>query len=117
MFKLAKGWTKTKVMNRIKKYNNGKPAKNKDGICLYKANGGNRCAIGCFIPDGHPALKSRLAIADLLGEFPDLAKHLPFKGTKALEIFQNAHDGVGSNGYSDVHKSVKAFLKEEVSGK
>lgn len=40
--------------------------------CLYLAPDGTRCAIGCLIPDGHPALRAHADAAELLMRFPDL---------------------------------------------
>ena len=40
--------------------------------CEYISSDGLKCAIGCLIPDGHPALKSRDGVTNLMKEFPDL---------------------------------------------
>jgi hypothetical protein len=95
MYKLINGWTKEKVMEQVKKYNNNTKAKNKIA-CVYLAPNGNRCAIGCFIPDGHPALTATsCAASELVNEYPDLKTVMPFRASE-LDDFQVAHDRTGN---------------------
>ena len=105
--KLINGWTKRKVMNRIKKYNNGKRAVNYTGDrCVYLAPNGNRCAIGCFIPDSHSALCEKCKVESLIENYPDLTTVMPFE-VGGLVLFQTAHDDAPTE---QVHREIKIFL-------
>jgi hypothetical protein len=120
MYKLINGWTKEKVMKQIKKYNNDRVSFSpSQRVCVYQTrNGANRCAVGCFIPDGHPGLKHEGDVESLLTEYPDLKTIMPFD---ILEIadFQCQHDILGNSMNPNsrpkgVHKAIKRFLDEEV---
>jgi hypothetical protein len=41
--------------------------------CQYLTDDGLRCAIGCHIPDGHPAQKEDMTFDTLSRKYPDLA--------------------------------------------
>jgi hypothetical protein len=113
MFKLSNGWTKERVMEQIRKYNNGTRSEvSEDGEinCLYKAPNGNRCAIGCFIPDDHPSLEWEGGVLHLKRIYPELMKLMPFDEPMALLAFQRSHD----NSDGDVYQSVQHFLNCEV---
>lgn len=118
MYKLANGWTKESVMAQVKKYNNNNRAtryvegRNKP-MCSYKDDNGNRCAVGCFIPDGHPALNSPANASCLMTEFPELQKLMPFDNPDALIEFQRAHDNAIAG---DVYNEVQFFLASQVEG-
>jgi len=46
------GFTRESVMRQIRDRNLGYPAYNYSGEqCMYRANDGNQCLVGCFIPD------------------------------------------------------------------
>lgn len=50
-------------------------AKDANENCIYLDEAtGNRCAIGCLIPDGHEALNSLSDMEGLLEEYPDLVE-------------------------------------------
>lgn len=53
MYKCVNGWTKEKMKEAIRAGNNGtRSAKSDDpDSCLYRGDNGNKCAIGCFMPD------------------------------------------------------------------
>jgi hypothetical protein len=105
MYKLANGWTKEKVMQQIKKYNSGTKAKIPGCFgCSYQTPYGNRCAIGCFIPDGHPGLKSGSLVNDLLEVYPELKDKMPFRSMRALRAFQITHDSCKGSVYDAVDK-------------
>lgn len=42
--------------------------------CLYLAPDGNKCVVGIFIPDGHPAQEFEGDVSNLLDQFDDLPK-------------------------------------------
>lgn len=44
-----------------------------DGCPKYLCSDGKRCAIGCLMPDGHPALKANVNVKTVLERNPDLA--------------------------------------------
>lgn len=111
MYKLANGWTKEKVMEQIKKYNRGTKSTNRYGSCVYRSDDGNRCAIGCFIPEDHPGLQTIAGSSWLLEEHPDLKKLMPFTYWKALERFQETHDLATEHG---VYSAIESFLNKEV---
>ena len=118
MYKLANGWTKETVMTQVKRYNNDTRAVGTkiDGntcvykTCLYQTNDGNRCAIGAFIPDGHPGLKSYSEVSNLLFHHPDLVKCMPFTDSIALKVFQRRHDELSGSVYTNIQN----FLNNEV---
>lgn len=93
MYKTQNGWTKAKMKNQIKKYNNGTCSYDPIQImCYYKdPNENNRCAVGCFIPDGHEALSLEGNLTELLEKHPTLKKLMPLK-EEALYYFQQTHD-------------------------
>jgi len=115
--KLINGWTKEKVMAQVMKYNKGERAlffSEKHNVvqdtCVYEDKDGNRCAVGCFIPDGHVALKSRLTAPSLVEEYAALKPLMPFEGD-GLTMFQKTHDKA-LNG--DVYRAIDVFLDSEV---
>lgn len=114
-FELAKGWTKKKVMDQVKKFNNNTRSMGDKDSCAYKNNEGNRCAIGCFIPNRSRAFGSSWGVEDLLGMFPQLKKSMPFEDVKALIACQEAHDDAkdGVKGKT-VYDLVAKFLKNKV---
>lgn len=120
-YKLVNGWTKETVMAQIKKYNNGRRAERIPNpswpdivVCAYQASNGNRCAVGCFIPDDHKALSGFNGATELVRKYRDLAKLMPFEG-RALEAFQESHDSFIKNfSNPSVHKVIEAFLNNYV---
>lgn len=63
--------------------------------CLYLNANGDRCAIGCLIPDGHPGLGFRGAVFQLLDTYPDLRDQLGAKcgaDDEFLHGLQRLHD-------------------------
>lgn len=49
-------------------------ARSTEGGYSYESIEGLRCAIGCLIPDGHPALKYGKRVGHLIHSYPDLAE-------------------------------------------
>jgi hypothetical protein len=120
MYKLINGWTKETVMAQVKKYNDGtksvRPISNKSTsrvICLYENKDGNRCAIGCFIPDKHPALKQVLPAYCIAEEYPGLRELMPFD-MGVLNSFQRIHDRADQTHNGDVYGAVQEFLDTRV---
>lgn len=55
------GWTKDKIIARIQEVFGEDKTRcvDEDGECVYRGSGNgqaDRCAVGAFIPDGHPSL-------------------------------------------------------------
>lgn len=118
-FKLINGWTKERVLEQVKKYNKGLPATVRNQACAYLTEDGNRCAVGCFIPDGHPSLRAgnTASVGDLLREYPELMENMPFTEGAAIAQFQGAHDACSSDNplrSKDVYAAVTRFLEESV---
>lgn len=117
--KLANGWTKATVLAQIKRYNNGTVCSVKEGPvdslsnpCQYKNKEGNRCFIGCFIPDNHPALRQTDGVRYILCEYPDLVEVMPFNDVYNLTKFQKVHDLATSELYSVAAKWLDANVEE-----
>lgn len=95
--KCINGWTKEKMKEQIRKKNNGKQAmrslENGGTACVYETPDGNHCAVGCFIPEGHPGMRCTDSSNVLLAEHPDLLSVMPLDGDN-LRAFQRQHDGV-----------------------
>ena len=83
-------FTRESVMAKIKEYNDGSRAVGAHS-CEYLTDSGNRCAVGCFIPDGHEALSYEGDASDLLHCYEDLADDMPLN-IKQLQTLQNVHD-------------------------
>lgn len=106
--KLINGYTKESFVAKVKEKNNGTRAMD-NGSCMYMADDGNRCFIGAFIPDGHPALTSTLSALDLIQEYLDLKKHMPFESNTDLRNFQRMHDDTAYP-----YNALEDFVKENL---
>lgn len=116
MYTLKPGWTKEKVLAQVKKYNNGRVAKQicpVSGIssCAYQASDGNRCAIGAFLPDHNEHLRYLGSVINLMENAPEIVEYLPFDDDSALLAFQNIHDESHDGA---VLKNIELFLKQQV---
>lgn len=65
-------------------------------FCQYLTSDGLKCAVGCLIPDGHPAQQCGGGARDLVIRFPDLGI-LPtdlgrYSGERFLQDLQRIHD-------------------------
>lgn len=111
-FKLANGWTKETVMAQIRKYNNGSRSlsEHKHEGCEYLSVDGNRCAIGCFIPDNHPGLNNPDFVSLLISKYPELEDFMPF-APQELSRFQSIHDNAPEG---RVYEEIEKFLNTEV---
>lgn len=91
MHKTINGWTKAKMISRVKKLFKGK-AVLATGACVYKTDDGKRCAVGLFIPSNRPAaFKVAGSVCTLLSNHPSLKKVMPLE-EDALSEFQKFHD-------------------------
>jgi len=94
MHKTINGYTKESMIDKIMKGNIGKKALDEKGQCKYLTEDGNKCAVGCFIPDGHKSqAPNNYTVGKLLSVFEDLKKYMPLE-TEALGVLQRIHDGL-----------------------
>lgn len=109
MFKTINGFTKESMKTAIWAGNNGKRAMN-ERQCLYLSEDNNKCAIGCFIPNGHEAQGSLLGVFNLGVKYEDLDKFMPLN-TKGLSVMQTVHDGCYTG---DVRDAICAWIDANV---
>lgn len=89
-FKLANGWTKERALRVLFAGNNGERAVG--GItCKYLTSDGNKCAVGCFIPDGHPLQNMDLSVAHAAERYPEIIGMMPLSSS-GMRKLQMAHD-------------------------
>lgn len=109
------GHNRNSVMEQIKKYNTGKRAYDESvnqmsgNGCVYETEKGNRCAVGCFIPDGHSALSYIGGASQLLDEYPELAELMPMD-TDDLVKLQSEHDSFKNDGHLTLHEVLEQKL-------
>lgn len=99
-FELRKGWTRERLKQAIRAGNNGTPAIRTYPdparpvvtrlACEYLTADGNRCFVGCLIPDGHPGLSYSGAVHGLLFSY-DLEEHMPMDVAGLMQL-QAVHD-------------------------
>lgn len=117
MFKYANGYNLEKTMAKIREGNKGHRAMDTTslenaGRCMYLTPDGNKCAIGCFIPDGHRAQRSPEMVDAILKAYPGLVGLMPLEGELALKAFQRFHDIHINDG--GLHSSIQQWLIENV---
>lgn len=85
------GWTKETILKVIKNRKfEGRALI--EGCCCYLDEQGNKCAVGLFIPDGHPAAKEHQMLArSLLNKYKDLENIMPIS-IDYINLFQRSHD-------------------------
>lgn len=82
------GWTADKVIAHIEENFKGKAYNRQSNRCFYK-KGNKKCAIGLFLPEGHPGQKSTRVVYELLLQYPELKKYIPVSDSYG---FQRIHD-------------------------
>lgn len=87
MFQTINGYTKESMKDVIRKEFKGRAIEN--GCCKYLTSDGKKCAIGCFIPDGHTAQFSGISVSHLLDIYPDLCLPLNNEGLQELQQFHD----------------------------
>ena len=80
---------KQQVIDVINKEFKGKAY---DFGCFYLTKDGRKCAIGMFIPDGHPGQRDQCGVGYLLDKHSDLKSFMPSDDEELLRQFQRAHD-------------------------
>ena len=86
------GFTKRKIMNVIKKNNQGYQASSR-GACMYRTDTEdvNCCIVGCFIPDNKYSEKMEDHDADSVITDYNLEQFMPLS-TELMEKLQRFHD-------------------------
>jgi hypothetical protein len=102
MYNLINGYTKKAMIAKILEGNKGwksTRSSEKNGTCVYRASDGNKCAVGCFIPDElyEPEMDEGQSEYDgidaktLLKTYPKLNNFMPLEVEGLLEL-QSVHD-------------------------
>lgn len=104
------GWTKADMLKVIEARPSTKPASDGE-FCAYLAPDGSKCAVGLFLPDGHPGQQHRGALRSLLENYPELQDALPL-ASDYMRILQNSHDRGPSD--ANVKKLMLNWVKNEV---
>lgn len=96
MTKTINGWTKARMIEAIQTRMMDHRSVRLDDAgnpigCRYKAPDGNRCAVGVFIPDNHPAENHGGAVGHILDKYVDLRELMPLPAD-SLYILQGIHD-------------------------
>lgn len=112
-YKTANGYTKAKMIETIKTKMLDHRSWHLCGIlCAYLAEDGNRCAIGCFIPDGHIALLSLMSVNGILTNYPDLKNFMPLESKVGLRKLQKTHDRAAGDPRLKVLRWIETYVKD-----
>lgn len=98
-FKTINGWNKERmkaeIMARMLDHKSYEDSWNDSTCCqcMYRAEDGNRCAVGVFIPDDKydESMDRDLNVYHLLEGFPELKQVMPLETGGLLEM-QEVHD-------------------------
>lgn len=75
-------------------------------MCRYQDAHGLRCAVGCLIPDEHPALQLNGDIWKLLDHYPDLFGPLSKEMLSLLNNLQSIHDSLTPSEWPKALRSI-----------
>jgi len=90
-YQALNGWTKETILLAIAKGNLGVRSI-ADSRCAYRGGGGNKCAVGVFIPDEVYSKDCECQTIDyLLEQYPGLHSYMPLE-VDALLSLQAIHD-------------------------
>ena len=116
MHQTINGWTKEKMIETIYAGNKGKCAVIRNHfeqiVCSYLTEDGNKCAVGCFIPDGHIAQTRTTTAGALLADYPDLVHFMPLE-IAGLIVMQKTHDQFRA-GEKDPRPAIKLWIENNV---
>lgn len=110
-YQTKNGWTKSLMIQAINIGNNGKVSLNESrNNCVYRASDGNKCAVGCFIPDDiyHISLETRN-----LPYFSGLEDFLPLE-IFACILLQKTHDNCQIDMNTDPRPACIKWIEENV---
>lgn len=113
--KTINGWTKEKMKAQIRLKNNGTRAHDGDS-CKYMTPDGNRCAVGCFIPDDQfsEGLLESTDVTDLLIRYKHLKEYMPLED-RGLTFMQGEHDsGYDVAEATGLHERLCAWIDQNV---
>lgn len=121
MYKPINGWTKTKILRRIRDKFTVKSEVDtglngpKDKKCLYRGTFKNvktMCGFGLFIPDNvySTEMEDKNAMT-VLDEHPILKKKVPFS-KMGMQRFQDAHDDSQNNTKEELIQWVERNVKD-----
>lgn len=112
MFTPINGHTKESIKEKLKQEFKGKAYEN--GTCRYLTDDGKKCAVGCFIPDGHEAQTSVSVAHRMLNKYPELRGVMPLD-TCGIGSFQMHHDGLAEERTPSQHlESMLRWVDENV---
>ncbi len=117
MYKCINGFTKEKIKETIIKNNFNRISMYKNdsySVCHYKSNDGNKCFVGCFIPEEEYLEKIEgKSVTDLLELFPNLNQYMPLQ-TSALISLQILHDNYSSFNAKSLHEVMIEWVDANV---
>jgi len=106
------GYTIESMISTIKARNNGNQCVGNVNLgCLYNDGNGNHCAVGCFLPDDHPAMSNKnVSVTGIVegGIDPDLEKILPIS-LVGMQRLQSKHDD--SIGCKHIHDVLEKWIR------
>ncbi len=116
MYTPINGFTKQSMIKVIEREFKGKAVTEAvDGTpsrCVYLNNEGKKCAVGCFIPDGHEALKFGEGARSLVARFWELKLPLPVTG---LIEFQETHDYMRAEHFEEQKQVLIDWINSRVA--
>lgn len=113
MYELQNGWTKKQMKKAILQGNmNTKSLAY--GYCAYNAPDGNRCAVGCFIPDDIYFKDMEGQNIELLAHsYPGINSYLPIDA-EGLCWLQLTHDNFVQYGTNTMHSVLLKWIEDNV---
>ena len=112
--------TKAEVFNETARYlfSMKEQCVDSDENCLYRNDSGNRCAVGYWIDDNHPAASKTLVagVKELINRFPKDGKHPLreeiYKYENLMRALQCVHDDPCNWNFDGFSEYGKYSLKE-----
>lgn len=92
MYKCINGWTKEKMLRKLRSRKFEHKSESWDGRCLYVADDGNMCGVGMFIPKKMYTKSMEGSNARTVIRKFKLADKMPL-GYAGMEALQAFHDG------------------------
>lgn len=113
MYKTINGYTKAKMIEMIKKYNNGTKATNKEGDCQYLTENGNRCAVGCFLLEEIARKYTTYSVYYVSAKSPKVRTLLPLR-MNGLSGLQKTHDSYDETSNFTLHETLINWIENNV---